>query len=45
MNVLVKKASPSALKTTSTGLSMPPVITDSMAEPSGRARKMWDALS
>ena len=32
------------MKTTSTGLSMPPVMTGSMPVPSGRQRKMWAAL-
>ena len=40
---MVKIRSPPGVKTTSTGLSMPPVITGSMPVPSGRQRKMCDA--
>ena len=41
---MVKIRSPPGVKTTSTGLSMPPVITGSIGPvPSGRRRKMWAA--
>ena len=39
----VKMRSPPGVKATSTGLSMPPVITGSIPVPSGRQRKMWAA--
>ena len=41
---MVKMRSPPGVKTTSTGLSMPPVMTGSMPVPSGRQRKMCAAL-
>jgi hypothetical protein len=40
----VKIRSPPGVKTTSTGLSMPPVITGSIPVLSGRERKMCAAL-
>ncbi len=42
--VLERMRSPPGVKTTSTGLSMPPVMTCSIPVPSGRQRKMCDAL-
>ena len=41
--VPTRKRSPSEVKETPTGLSMPPVNTGSNPLPSGRERKMWEA--